>query len=302
MQTCHLKPLRVKTAHNLKRMQSYLEAYESELNQEAQTLHHLGKEINDQQFACSVFRLNVPKSRTHLLLLGGMGPLAGIHGMRHTLASIDSTISVTLFQACQVPKRYFDTDITLVLYEALLHALDYCPTQKTLNLIVLCNSAHPFMDNVMKHIRENSAYASRKIRFFSLKASVEKYSALLNAPNVIALQTDFAMKSGVYGQSSTILTLDSIPMLKPFQDDLTRAIECVKSFQQEQATMNATRVFKALKEWGAKYIILGCTEMPLIIAWLHVSADKEMLAYLNSVTFIDPLTLTLSQINTENAL
>lgn len=300
MQACHLKPLWVKTAQSITCMQSYLDMYESELNQEAKTLHDLGKEVNDQQFACSTFRLDVPQSRSHLLLLGGMGPLASLHGMRHTLANIEPTMSVTLFQACQIPKRYFDTDITLFLYEALIHALDYCPADKTLNLIVLCNSAHPFMDNVMKRIRENSAYASKNIRFFSLNDSVEKHIALLDAQNVIALQTDFAMKSGVYKQSSTISTLNSIPKLKPFQEDLTQAIEGVKSFHQEQATLSATNVFRALKDWGAQHIILGCTEMPPIIAWLRARADKGMLAYLNSVTFIDPLTLILSQINEEN--
>jgi len=289
-------PLFVKTADCPIQMREHLNAYEKQLTKEAQTLQYLGHKVKDQSFACSSFsfRASSHTNDAHMLLLGGMGPLAGIYGMRDTLEK--TNMPVTLFQACAVPQRSSHTDISPTLSDALINAFSCCPTAKEIELVVLCNSAHPFMDEAIKRASEHSPNLSKKLRFNSLKTSVEKNSHLFENKKSIVLQTAFSSKTGVYGKSSSLRSLEDVPVLMPCQNDLNNAIDGVKSFNKEKILNSATKVFKKLKEWEAEIVLLGCTEMPIIVEYLKQHACKEIQEYLSHIELIDPLHITFAEI------
>jgi aspartate racemase len=289
-------PIFVKTTDCPKQIRMHLDEYEQQLEKEAEVLKCSGQEVKDQSFACGTFSFQVPSSTSdsHLLLLGGMGPLAGVYGMRNTLDKID--MNVTLFQACAVPRRSFNTDIAPTLSTALIYALECCPSGKKIELVVLCNSAHPFMDEAIKRVSEHIPNLSTKLRFHSLKASVEKNTHLFENKKSIALQTDFSSKTGVYGSASSLRSIEEVPALISYQNDLNDAIEGVKAFDKERILMSATKVFKALKEWGAEIVLLGCTEMPIIVEHLKKHACEEIREYLNRIELIDPLHIAFAEI------
>ncbi|WP_263833913.1 aspartate/glutamate racemase family protein [Sulfurospirillum oryzae] len=283
--------------NNAKEIQSHVDTYIHGLHQEAEHLKQSKKELSDQSFKSGLLTY-VPlggKSDTHLLLLGGMGPLAGAHGMKECLSFLQDAYSVTLFQACFIPKRDSDHDVAWSLYEALHVAVQNCPKNKKIELIVVCNGAHHFIEDALKLFYQKSSHKNRDIRFHSLKASVEKKSRTFGRLKCIALQSNFAAQKGIYGNSQNIYSMDTIPPLSSYQKNLTLAIEGVKRFDKHTTLLNAIKVFHALMDYGAKRLLLGCAEIPIIIDSLKKEAPHDIQEYLSSVTLIDPLMLALQE-------
>lgn len=274
---------------------SYLDVYMDSLYDDAQQMKQANQDLADQCFGTGLLTY-IPfggGSDRHLLLLGGMGPLAGAFGMKECLTFLEDTYSMTLFQACFVPKRDSELDIVTSLYEALEQAISQCPAYKSIDLIVLCNSAHPYMVKVLNHFYHHSVYKDRTIRFHSFKESVEKKSSTFGKRKCIALQTNFAASVGIYAQAQCVYSLDTIQELSAYQKNLALAIEGVKSFDKHATLLNAIKVFQALKDYGAKRLLLGCTELPIIVDALKKEAPQDIQEYLSHVTLFDPLMLTL---------
>jgi aspartate racemase len=281
--------------NNSEEIMRYLDAYIDRLHQEADQLKKSHQSLADQCFSSGVLTY-IPLGggcHTHILLLGGMGPLAGAHGMKACLEFLKDEYSITLFQACFVPKRDSLNDIAASLFKALDLAVSQCPQHKSIELIVLCNSAHPYMEMALKYFYTHSSHKERKIRFHSLKASVEKTSERFGKLKCIALQTSFAAQMSVYGDSRHIYSLHMIPSLSQYQKQLTLAIEGVKSFDKNSMLLNAIKVFQALRDYGATRLLMGCTEIPIIVDSLKQKAPYDIQEYLGSTTLFDPLILTL---------
>jgi len=283
--------------NNPEEIMSFLNAYIERLHQEAEHLKQSNKELADQCFGSGLLTyIPMGGSQSHLLLLGGMGPLAGAYGMRDSLNFLQDAYSITLFQACFVPKRDSNLDIVESLYAALELAIPQCPHAKSIELIVLCNSAHPYMEMALKRFYQHSPHKDRVIRFHSLKTSVETRSSSFGKLKCIALQTNFAASMGVYGKTGHIYSMDKIPALASYQKNLALAIEGVKCFDKHVTLLNALKVFHALKDYGAKRLLLGCTELPIIVDSLNKEAPQDIQEYLSSVTLLDPLMLTLQEL------
>ncbi|WP_428737333.1 hypothetical protein [Sulfurimonas sp.] len=278
----------VRKANTLLEMQTHLAEYENHLEQEAAFLQQSNQKVNDQSFSCAALTFD-PSSSTnkHLLLLGGMGPLAGIYGMRDTLKQVDSSFSITLFQACFIPQRDLKTDITQPLFEAILEALKYCPKDKNIELIVLCNSAQVFMNDVVEKINTSSL----NIRFHSFKHNISKQQNIFKSKKSIALQTSFSLHNQLYKNEH----------FHPFdyQELLMKAIGSVKAFKKNQAIQNAIELFKVLKNTNTQKILLGCTEIPVLVEYIKNFGDEEMQQYISSVELINPLHVTLQSLGNQ---
>lgn len=284
--------------NNSEEIMRYLDAYIDRLHQEAESLKQSNQNPVDQCFGSGLLTY-IPLgggSHSHVLLLGGMGPLAGAYGMKECLSFLEDEYSITLFQACFVPKRDSQNDIAKSLFKALELAVAQCPQHKNIELIVLCNSAHPYMEMALNHFYNHSSYRERKIRFHSLKSSVDKKSDTFGKLKCIALQTTFAAQMGVYGDSKHIYSMNTIPSLSNYQKHLTLAIEGVKCFDKNSMLLNAIKVFQALKDYGAKRLLMGCTEIPVIVESLKKEAPQDIQEYLCSITLFDPLILTLQEL------
>lgn len=284
--------------NNSEDIMRYLDAYIDRLHLEAEQLKKSETSLVDQCFSSGVLTY-IPLgggSHTHILLLGGMGPLAGVYGMKECVDFFKDEYSITLFQACFVPKRDLNNDITASLYKALELAVAQCPLHKSIELIVLCNSAHAYMEAVLKQFYSHSSYKERKIRFHSFKTLVEKTTVSSGKLKCIALQTNFAAQMRIYGDFRHIYSMHTIPSLSNYQKHLSLAIEGVKSFDTNTMLLNAIKVFQALKDYGAKRLLMGCIEIPIIVDSLKQKAPCDMQEYLNSITLINPLLLALQEL------
>ena len=286
------KPEFVQSSCDKAVLNEYLNTYEEAMNAKAADLKILGKTISDQDFECCAFSLD-NDGDTHLLLLGGMGPLAGVHGMKKVLENCDGKKSITLFQACGIPQRRIDEDITEVLEHAVSNALKQCPKDKPIELIVLCNSAHKFIHKALSN-------KHRRIKLCSLKHSVETNARLFEGQKNVVLQTEFSAQSGIYGKNNTLRSLHEIPELATLQKSVTEIINGVKSFDKYWVLKHAFIVFEHLKEWGAQKLLLGCTELPVALEYLKNTDNTQVLNYLKNIELIDPLHLTLGEIKKEH--
>lgn len=275
------------------KIHAYVNEYIDFLDQKANALQGEGKKISDQSFECSLFEYtSMQKSDSHILLLGGMGPLAGAYSLRETLSVLKEDYSITLFQANFIPKRDGSEDIIHHLCQALEMAVEHCPSHKRLELIVLCNSAHQFIHQALELFYQKNYFKNQELNFHSLKHHVER-SIHIFSNKSIALQTSFSAKAGIYGQSLNVNSLEDVPTLAKYQENLQLAIYGLKSFDYKTTLENSLIVFQALKEFGIEQILLGCTEVPVIVDLLKREGTQEIKNYINSIELVDPLNLTL---------
>lgn len=277
--------------------------YEGDLEIEALFIKSLGEQVKDQSFSCASFTLNRKYScDSHILFLGGMGPLAGSHNVRRVIEAIDDNTSITLFQACKIPQREFGEEVAEALRDAIREALCHCPNDRDIEVIALCNSAHKFIGAAEELVAKEGLNLPIKIRFHSLKASVERNSQKFNSTKSVALQTSFSARAGVYGGAFGLRSLEDIPELAGCQSALMDAIRGVKAFDANRIIDGGVRLFEALMAWGAEQILLGCTEIPVIIERLQKDGSEAIKEFLRKTELLDPVSLTLEylKISKEN--
>ena len=286
------EPAFSKEATDAKEMLCYLDQYESALNKDAKSFEAEGLKVQDQIFDCCSFFMGSKCSKDrHILLLGGMGPLAGAYGARDVTKFIGKSASITLFQACGIPKRENDTEVLEYLSSALMNAIKICPRDKKIELIVLCNSAHGYMQDIMSW----SDFKDKFI-FYSLVEAVKESINLSKDDEYIVLQTDFTAQKGLYAGVKKLYSLDDVVTLKAYKGHRSQIIEGVKSFNKEKVLKHGMLLLSALKAHGFKKILLGCTELPVAIEYIRIYGDEEMIRLLKAFEFINPLHLVLQRL------
>jgi aspartate racemase len=286
------KPTFFKKATDTNEMMCYLDEYEMLLKSSAKKLQSQGVKVRDQVFECCAFSMVSNNTQDkHVLLLGGMGPLAGVHGAKDVINMIGNSASITLFQACGIPERRMDTEVPQYLLSAFNSAIKLCPGNKKIELIVLCNSAHKYIQDIISH-----SNFQNKLIFYSFIDGVKKYSDIFFDKKSIVLQTDFTAQKRLYAGIKNLYSLDDIKDLKMQKEHRSQIIEGVKSFNQEKILKHGVLLLRALKKQGFNKILLGCTELPVAIECIKTYADKETINLLDAFEFVNPLHLVLQQL------
>ena len=288
------KPALFQEATNRQGMLCNLKDYEALLYNDSKMLKKRGVKVWDQAFECSVFSMySNETAHRHLLLLGGMGPLAGVYGAVDVVKNI-SNVSITLFQACGILERKVGVEVSSSLSSALKSAIDVCPDDKPIDLIVLCNSAHQYMHDVLSRCN-----LRHRFNFHSLIDSVKKNLYLFHNKKSIVLQTDFSAYNGLYASLENVCSLDDIPALTAYKKQLFNIIEGVKSFNKEKVLKNGITLFKALHAHKIETVLLGCTELPIAIEYLQQQETTLPTEVLESFHFINPLHLLIQELNNQ---
>ncbi len=287
------KPVLSQEAKNMHGMLRNLEDYEALLHRDSKMLKKQGLKVWDQAFACSVLSMSLEDTvaHRHLLLLGGMGPLAGVYGARDVVKNINNT-SITLFQACGILERKVGVEVSPYLSSALKSAVDVCPDDKLIDLIVLCNSAHHYIYDALLHCN-----LQHRFNFYSLIDSVKTNLNIFRDKKSIVLQTDFSAYNGLYTPLDNLYSLDDIPTLVEYKKYLSDIIEGIKSFNKEKVLRSAETLFKALYDHGIEMVLLGCTELPIAIEYLKQQDTTLPIEVLESFEFINPLHLLIQELN-----
>ena len=202
-------------------------------------------------------------------VVGGVGPAATVDFMnkivRNTRAQRDQEhIKVVVEQNPQIPDRteYLigdGVDPTIALYSTCkkLEADDA-------DLIAIpCNTAHAFVERIQPHL---------SIPVINmLFETVEYIKKVFPEPKVVGLlATDGTVKSGVYHD---VAAKAGFPLLVPDQENQALVMAAIYGEQGVKAGFTSgrcvddlLRALASLALRGAEVIILGCTELPLLIA------------------------------------
>lgn len=256
-----------------------------------------GYEVRDQTFRVETFALRpAAATRRPLVLVGGMGPVAGADGFERACRRFGETREIVLLQACAVPDR--TRAIVAGEHEALVSALvdavraaleTVTSPHGPVDVLVLCNAAHAVLPTVMRRVAR-----TKEIHWTSL---VECTAAALSrrgrGPTVLLASTGTRV-GRVYSHRFDV---DGIEYREPsdaLQHQLMRAIyDGVKALDGETALDAGARVFADVLDEHpeASRIVAACTEISEILAGLRRKGSDALRDRLSKAVVIDPVEL-----------
>jgi aspartate racemase len=203
------------------------------------------------------------RQRKIIGIIGGMGPAATADLFtkitRATAADGDRDhLRVLVDSNPAIPDR---TDAILSGGEdpgpALIETARALETAGAKIIVIPCNTAHWYLESIRNSIS------------VSVLDMIGETASLLAATSGIAviglLATSGTLATGLYARALNRVGLACIEPAVAQQDRLMWAIKLVKAGREDQARALALEVAEQLIGRGAQVIVLGCTELPLIV-------------------------------------
>jgi len=279
-------------------------AYVRQLSVTASRRRLRGEDVCDQSLPVELFALRPPRTAVPpLVLLGGMGPLAGANGFARACAAFGESREIVLLQACSIPDRtravLADAQspngtspehaavvgaLDAALHEAIRHVTS---PSRAIDVIALCNAAHAFLPEVFARM------ANDRVRLISLAECVVDTLAHRSGAALI-LSTLGTRVARVFTRR---LDDEGVRYVEPsdaIQEELTRAIYAgVKALDWKTAAAAGeavlTEILAANPDAGC--IVAGCTEIPQILELLKRSGSDELKERLKGIEVLDPAEL-----------
>jgi aspartate racemase len=291
-----------------------IRTYTNQVRVSAQKQLRLGNRQRDQDSRVETFALRPAHITSRpLVLLGGMGPLAGADGFERACHRFLSSREIVLLQACSIPDRtraikrlvrnpsspVFDL-MTNRLGSAVRHAVAQVTSDSdAIDLIVLCNTSHFFLPKALERCAKHYPDIFTRIRFVSLVMSTVKAISLRGYKEIMALYTEGTRLCGIYAgafQAESLSSFEAKDHLKHLEPFLMRSIYGVKYFDEAAILEGGTSLFSGLCKVERKFdcILAGCTEIPLIIHYLKAKGNVTVKSFLRRTQFIDPVAEALA--------
>lgn len=123
-------------------------------------------------------------------------------------------------------------------------------------LVIPCNTAHYYINDVIN-----------AVNIPVLNMIDETVNVLKNdgTDSVALLASTAVLKTGLYEAKIFQFGLNFIVPDQLYQEKLMETIFLVKSNEISKAKENIAEIIEHIKQKGAKSIILGCTELPIIV-------------------------------------
>lgn len=278
----------------------------------AQAKRKRGEVIADQNYPVEVIALR-PKQiqASPLLLLGGMGPYAGVIAFEQACQIFKDSREIVLFQACSLPDRTaiiqqatqnvgkfsLEHQLVVMLEAAIREAFQYIHSnKKPAQVIVLCNTAHYFLPEVWRRLQVNSSKIAPKLQWVSLIESVMQHLQKSNLCQPLILGTSGTRLGRIYSQP---LQSAGIAYLEPdesLQVTLMEGIyQGVKAFDPDFACQVGEKFFVELLKTQPNIdcIIAGCSEIPCLLEWLKATNIDTVKRFLSQIEIIDPIQIAL---------
>lgn len=280
----------------------------------AQEKRERGEVIADQSYPVEVISLKLRQVQASpLLLLGGMGPLAGAIGFEQACQMFQNSREIVLFQACSLPDRtaiiqqadrvlgeFLEHQLLVMLEAAIIEAFQYIDlSYKSVQVIVLCNTAHYFFPKVWERLQVNSPKIAHKLQWVSLIESVMQHLQKSNLCHPLILGTSGTRLGRIYSQP---LQKAGIAYLEPnesLQAMLMEGIyQGVKAFDRNFACQAGKNFFVQLlnTQPSIDCIIAGCSEIPYLLEWLKATGIDIVKQFLSEIEIIDPVQIALKNI------
>jgi aspartate racemase len=283
-----------------------IHAYMRRLEASAVERRRRGEDVCDQAFPVEIFALRPPRTvLAPLVLVGGMGPLAGAKGFARACSIFGESREIVLLQACSIPDRTRailadarsqsgispeHVALTVALNDALEAALreaisSVASTRRVIDIIALCNAAHAFLPGVFARMKSDD------VRLISLVECVVNALRRRSGPALI-LSSLGTRVSRIFTRRLDEAGIAYIEPSNRIQEALTRAIyDGLKALDWETASAAGEAVIAEILAMNADIgcIVAGCTEIPPILELLKRTGR------LSAITIIDPVELALME-------
>lgn len=222
-------------------------------------------------------------------IVGGVGPAATVDFMgkvvAHTSAGRDQEhIKMVVEQNPQIPDRTanllnYETDPTMAMY-ATCKRLESAGANA---IAIPCNTAHAFVERIQAHLRVPIVNMLTE----TIEAIVQRYGA---SKTVGLLATSGTIKSQVYHEAAWRAGLQIIIPGTDYQALVMEAIygnHGIKAgFREGICKDQLLTAAGHLCELGADVLILGCTELPLVLKHKESYMIKN-----HEIALVDPTTI-----------
>lgn len=224
-------------------------------------------------------------------ILGGMGPESTIDLYKHivdfTPANVDQDhIETIIYSMPQIPDR------TNALLEGgedptpyLLRGIRMLEKNNVNIILIACNTAHAYLPKLML---QNSVPIIDMVQS-TIEYIHNKYPSI---QKIGLLATDGTIKTNLYKK----YIKDDLVIVTPNKEDQTTVMECIygttgikAGYKTKAIKDNLEFVIKNLKTHGAEAVILGCTELPLVI-----KEDNHILPIINPFKILAKKAISLS--------
>ena len=214
-------------------------------------------------------------------ILGGMGTQAGLD-FCNKLAKLNKGKTdqkyplFLLYNKSNIPDRPENLNKYKKVLKSLLDGCIFLQRNKCKFIVIPCNTAHYWFDDLQKKIRI-PIISMPKVVYFNAIKTCKKNS------KIGLLATDGTLKTGIYNKFFD----KNYKLIKPNKfiqsRNVNKAIRLVKMGKIREAEKAIKPAVNYLIKKKCKKIILGCTELPIAI-FAYKSFKKAKL----SKTFLDP--------------
>ena len=294
-----MKPEKVHQFSDSRQALAFIEGYAGRL-----------RGATDQEVAIEAIHLAPPSPRhPPLLLIGGMGPLAGAEGFQKACRLFAEAREILLFQACTVPDRtaaiQADLDnpasaakeaVISALTAALVGAARLLSDQVPITCIVLCNSAHYFLRETFTRLNADDPATAARLVWRSLIDAVVTRMRAAGPKRTLVAATTGTLLGGLYTKPLREAGLSLQPLADNLQSLLMRAVyDGVKSFDQAATLALGSEFFETVyrRHSDIDAVLAGCTEIPTILAAVTHQGPPHLQAFLAGLTIYDPVEAAL---------
>ena len=282
------------------------------IRRRAEKRRRCGGTYRDQDHPLEILNF-APKSPTHrpLLLIGGMGPLAGLNGFEMACRQFRGQRRILLIQACDTSCRTtaiinrnapHSTGIGPQVAVCIAHALikgAMMIEEPRGEAILLCNTAHYFLPAALNLFLATAVAEETQLRLRSLICAAADEAQQRGHQRVLVLATKGTHIAGLYTEA---LKRRNITPITPTQEAQTRleiAIhQGVKGRNDELARHAGHACLLALSEElrNIDGVIAGCTEIPLLLKLILTHAECDPIVdLLHKTEIVDPFASLLKR-------
>lgn len=293
------------------------------LNQHAREFEAThGRKPKDQDFPTETIRMVPPHpGQPSLLIVGGMGPLAGAQAMQAALEQFGDDREIVLLQLCSVPDRTEalndnarqagKSDAHVQVVDAMQRGFAAgervleCAWTGPGHTVVACNTAHNFAPEAFAAYQQAQGHHAGLQMHSLVQCVVRGLAQTRNGKDapVVILGTDGTLKTRLYIDP---LESNGVACAVPAPEGQALLMDAiykgVKAFNEAEVLKNGNALLLDMKARGQivegkPFVILaGCTEVPEIVKVLKEKGDPEVKALLANAQVADPMAITLAHI------
>ncbi|MGK7926525.1 MAG: aspartate/glutamate racemase family protein [Spirulina sp.] len=297
----------------------------------SQSYSDWGRYPEDGDYPIEVFSYQPPfPSQPPLILMGGMGPLAGAMGFDLACEYFGDRREILLYQACSIPNRMtvmaephrkiqgipLHRHLVEGLSDAIARAREYLSGNSSHCLVILlCNAVHYFLPQIQANLQKRYPTVAESLQYITLMEAVAATLERNQLHKPLLLATSATLRGKIYVNPLKQRGIEYQQLSERPQEMLMDAIyRGVKAFDRDYAYRKVEELFRLLlaipsdssrnkNEFDSPNLlaidslIAGCTEVPILLDWLQAQTQCSAIQhFLDRIKVINPVLSAFEEI------